>query len=82
MKDNQVTSLYQLSYSVFTDDNWANHIYLGKTALYLAAERKHKDIVDVLISSGSIIDQEIQDGNFIYIFFAQLIKLSLFTFNI
>ena len=41
------------------------YIYLGKTALYLAAERNHRDIVDLLlISSGSIMDQEIQDGNY------------------
>ena len=36
---------------------------IGKTALCIAAEENHRDIVDLLISSGSIIDKKIEEGN-------------------
>ena len=36
---------------------------IGKTAVYLAAEKNHRDTVDFLVSSGAVMDQEIQDGN-------------------
>ena len=35
--------------------------------MYIAAERNYRDIVDLLLmSSGSIMEQEIQDGNSIF----------------
>ena len=37
-------------------------ILIGKTAVYLAAEEHHRDIVDLLVSSGSTMDQQIQNG--------------------
>ena len=37
----------------------------GDTAVLQAAEKNHKDVVDLLLlSSGSVMDQEIQYGNF------------------
>ena len=42
-------------------------IFIGKTAVYRAAESNHRDIVDLLVSSGAGIDQEIQDGNYIFL---------------
>ena len=36
---------------------------IGKTAVYIAAEEYHRDIVDLLLSSsGAVMDQQIQDG--------------------
>ena len=35
---------------------------IGKTAVYFAAVKNHRDIVDLLVSSGAVMDQEIQDG--------------------
>ena len=36
---------------------------IDKTAMYCAAEEYHRDIVDLLlVSSGAVMDQQIQDG--------------------
>ena len=35
--------------------------------MYLAAEKNHRDIVDLLTSRGSIMDQEIQHGDFLFL---------------
>ena len=42
-------------------------MYVGKSAVHLAAEKNHRDIVDLLISTGSVMDQEIQNGNYWYV---------------
>ena len=51
---------------------------IGKTALYRAAKKYHRDIVDLLVSSGSVMDQEIQDGNIVYSNRLSIINLFLY----
>ena len=36
--------------------------------MYRAAEKNHRDIVDLLlVSYGAVMDQEIQDGNYVFL---------------